>query len=164
MMAVYEPPERSVCVDAGNGTNREPLNAAAEKWGVNRLRQKYSRCRVQSRFSAIMGLEDTMTLADYLTRDADGYIHVTGHRIGLQDVVHYYNEGYSPEALLDAFPTLTLPLIHRIIAFYLENQADVDTYIAVSDAQMQQQGAVAQRGPDLAELRRRFAAKQATKA
>ena len=52
-----------------------------------------------------------MTLPDYLTRDADGYVHVSGHRIGLQDVVFYYKEGYSPEALLDVFPTLSLVLV-----------------------------------------------------
>jgi uncharacterized protein (DUF433 family) len=105
-----------------------------------------------------------MTLDDYLSRDADGYVHVTGHRIGLQDVVHYYNEGYSPEGLLEAFPTLPLPLIHKIIAFYLENRAEVDAYVAASEAEMERQRTAAQRGPDLAELRRRFAAKQATEA
>jgi hypothetical protein len=30
-------------------------------------------------------------------------------------VGHYYNEGYSPEGLLDAFPTLTLPLVRKTI-------------------------------------------------
>src|SRR5262245_32604764 len=64
-----------------------------------------------------------MTLPDFLSQDADGYIHVTGHRIGLQDVVYYYNEGHSPETLLEAFPTLSLALIHKIIAFYLEHSA-----------------------------------------
>ena len=49
-----------------------------------------------------------MTLPEYLTQDADGHIHVTGHRIGLQDLVYYYNEGHTPEALREAFPTLSL--------------------------------------------------------
>ena len=40
-----------------------------------------------------------MTLPDSLTQDPDGFIHVTGHRIGLQHLVHYYNEGYSAEML-----------------------------------------------------------------
>jgi hypothetical protein len=29
----------------------------------------------------------------------------------------------SPEMLMDHFPTLTLALIHKVIGFYLENQA-----------------------------------------
>ena len=102
-----------------------------------------------------------MTLPDYLTQDVGGYIHVTGHRIGLQEVVYYYNEGYSPEALLEAFPTLTLALIHQVIAFYLDHQADVDAYVGACEAEMERQRAAAPCGPDAAELRRRLAAKQA---
>src|SRR5213083_1122759 len=102
-----------------------------------------------------------MTLPEYFTQDADGHIHVTGHRIGLQDLVYYYKEGYSPEALLDVFPTLSLALIHKAIAFYLEHQADVDNYVAACEAERVRQRAAAPRGPDTAELRRRLAAKQA---
>ena len=102
-----------------------------------------------------------MNLPEYLTQDADGYIHVTGHRIGLGDVVYYYNEGYSAEALLDVFPTLPLLVVHKVIAYYLEHRADVDSYAASCDVEMERQRAAAPRGPDAAELRRRMAAKQA---
>jgi uncharacterized protein (DUF433 family) len=102
-----------------------------------------------------------MTLPDYLTQDADGYIHVTGHRVGLQDLVYYYNEGYSPESLLEAFPTLSLALIHKMIVFYLEQTADVDAYVAKCEQEVERQRTAAPRGPDMAELRRRLAAKQA---
>ena len=50
-----------------------------------------------------------MTLPDFL-QDADGYIPVAGHRVGLQDVVYYYNEGHSAEALAEMFPTLKFEL------------------------------------------------------
>ncbi|MCI0376780.1 MAG: DUF433 domain-containing protein [Gemmataceae bacterium] len=103
-----------------------------------------------------------MTLPEHLTKDNYGYIHVTGHRIGLQDLVHFYNEGHSPESLLDVFPTLSLAVIHKVIAFYLENRAEVDAYVASSEAEMERQRAIAPRGPDVAELRRRLAAKQAS--
>jgi uncharacterized protein (DUF433 family) len=102
-----------------------------------------------------------MTLPEFLTQDTDGYIHVTGHRIGLQDLVYYYNEGYSPEGLLEAFPTLSLALVHKVIAFYLEGKGDVDAYVATCEAEMERQRAVTPRGPDVAELRRRLARKQA---
>jgi uncharacterized protein (DUF433 family) len=102
-----------------------------------------------------------MTLPEFLTQDAYGHIHVAGRRIGLQDLVHYYNEGHSAEALLDMFPTLTLALIHKLIAFYLDHRVEVDGYAARSDAEMAQQRSAAPHGPDLAELRRRLAGKQA---
>jgi uncharacterized protein (DUF433 family) len=65
-------------------------------------------------------------LPDFLTEDADGFTHLRGHRIGLLHVVQCYNEGYSPEMLAEEFPTLSLALIHKTIAFYLENQAEAE--------------------------------------
>jgi len=103
-----------------------------------------------------------MTLPEFLTQDADGHIHVTRHRIGLQDLVYYYNEGYSPEALLEAFPTLSLALVHKVIAFYLEDKVEVDAYVATCDAEMERQRAAAPRGPGAVELRRRLESKQAS--
>jgi uncharacterized protein (DUF433 family) len=100
-----------------------------------------------------------MTLPDCL-QDADGYIHVAGHRVGLQDVVYYYNDGHSAEALAEMFPTMTLALIHKLIAFYLEHQVDVDAYVGRCEVEMTRQRATRASGSDLAELRRRLAAKQ----
>ncbi|MGI8979842.1 MAG: DUF433 domain-containing protein [Pirellulaceae bacterium] len=105
-----------------------------------------------------------MNLPDFLTLDADGHIHVTGHRIGLQDLVYYYNEGYSAEAMLEVFPTLSLATIHKVIGFYLDDQVNVDAYVVTCDVEMDRQRSAAPRGPDMAELRRRLAAKQAAKA
>ena len=102
-----------------------------------------------------------MNLPDFLVQDADGYIHLAGHRIGLQDVAYYYNEGCSAEELCEVFPTLPLAHIHKVIAFCLEHAAEVDQYAAACETEMERQRAAATRGPDLAELRRRLAAKQA---
>ena len=102
-----------------------------------------------------------MDLPEFLTRDSDGYVHVTGHRIGLGDIVYFYNQGYSPEMLLEAFPTLTLALIHKVLGYYLDHQVEVDASVAANEAEIERQRAAAPRGPDLAELRRRLQAKQA---
>jgi uncharacterized protein (DUF433 family) len=102
-----------------------------------------------------------MKLPEFLVEEPNGYIHLAGHRIGLQDLVHFYNEGYSAEGLCEVFPTLPLALVHKVIAFYLENQVEVNAYIAASDAEIERQRAFTPRGPDVAELRRRMVAKQA---
>lgn len=99
-----------------------------------------------------------MVLPDFLTRDTDGFVHVTGHRIGLQHLVHYYNEGYSPEMLACEYPTLSLAVIHKVIGYYLETQAEVDQYVAECREAMERQRAAARLGPSRAELRRRLAA------
>jgi uncharacterized protein (DUF433 family) len=102
-----------------------------------------------------------MILPEFLVHDADGFIHLAGHRIGLQDVVYYYNEGCSAEDLCEIFPTLPLVLVHKLLVFYLENTEEVNGYIATCETGMERQRAVTTRGPDLVELRRRLAAKQA---
>src|SRR5258708_5217361 len=98
----------------------------------------------------------TMNLPDFLTSDDGGFIHFTGHRIGLHHVIRNYVAGYTPEMLAAELPTLPLALIHKVIAFYLENQSAVEQYIAAHDRTIEKQ--IAASGPTLstAELRRRL--------
>jgi len=99
-----------------------------------------------------------MKLPHFLETDAHGLILLSGHRIGLHDVLHFYREGYSPEMILGEFPTLPLALVHRTIAFYLENQAEVDDYLTGERARVEEQRSRASAGPSLSELRERIKA------
>ena len=101
-----------------------------------------------------------MELPDFLTRHKYGEIRLTGNRIGLLHVVWYYKQGDSPETILQHFPTLSLELIRKVLAFYHTNQAEVDAYVAECLAEIERQQAEPRRGPDLAELLRRFEEKQ----
>ncbi len=71
-----------------------------------------------------------MDLPDFLIDHPDGEIRLTGHRISLMQVVDRYNEGLSAEGIAVRYPTLALDQIHKTLAYYLENRAEVDTYIA----------------------------------
>ena len=99
-----------------------------------------------------------MNLPEFLVDHPDGEIRLTGHRIGLYHVVFYYNEGYSPEMLVEQFPTLSLALVHKVIAFYLENQAEVDAYIARHEAECERLRASTPASPGLMQLRQRLQA------
>jgi uncharacterized protein (DUF433 family) len=101
-----------------------------------------------------------VNLPDFLTQDRYGYIHLAGHRIGLRHVVELYTDGCTPEMLHDHFPTVPLALIHKVIAFYLENRAEVDAYVRQSREALQRQIAQPPQGPDAAELRRRMEARK----
>jgi len=96
-----------------------------------------------------------MNLPDFLTRGSMGEIRLTGHRIDLFHFVDFYNEGYSAEMLLGLFPTLNLALIHKVIAFYLENRAEVDTYVARCEAEIERHQATTPPAPTIAELKSR---------
>ena len=97
-----------------------------------------------------------MTLPDFLTRGEQGEIRLSNHRIGLFHVVHYYNEGYSPEMLAGQYTTLPLFLIHKVIAFYLENRNEVDAYVATYQSECEQQRQSNPNRIDVVALRQRL--------
>jgi uncharacterized protein (DUF433 family) len=96
-----------------------------------------------------------MTLPDFIASD-DGFLQVTGHRIGLHHILRQYLEGASAEMIAAHYPTLGLSLIHRVIAFYLDNQAEVDAYMTAHDQEIQQQMSCARKPPSIVELRQRL--------
>ena len=100
-----------------------------------------------------------MKLPDFLTEHRYGEIRLTGHRIGLLHVVDCHNAGEPPEKIAERFPTLPLVLIKQVIAFYVENRAEVDAYVAECHAEIDRQAAQPRPGPSLAELRKRLEAK-----
>lgn len=102
-----------------------------------------------------------MKLPEFLTEWPYGEIVVTGHRIGLYHVVYDYNQGCSPEQLHEDYPTLPLELINKVLAFYKENQSEVDAYMADLQAECDRQYAehlTRGRVLDWDELRKRFEA------
>ena len=91
-----------------------------------------------------MGRPDALIplLPPFLHWHPDGEVRLTGHRIGLYHFVFYYNQGYTAEMMLGQFPSLELSLIHKVIAFYLEHEKDVDEYVAQYRADLDQLRAV----------------------
>lgn len=86
-----------------------------------------------------------MQLPEFLTRLPDGEIRLAGHRIGLYHLVLHYNEGEPAEMLACRYPTLSLSLVHKVLGFYLENQQEVDAYVASCAAEADQQQRDAQK-------------------
>ena len=70
----------------------------------------------------------SIQLPDFL-EEADGEIRITGHRISLFDVLWEYNQGLTAEEMALRFPTLKRSTIHKVLAFYLDNQPAVDGYL-----------------------------------
>lgn len=69
-------------------------------------------------------------LPPFLTRWPDGEVVVTGTRVLLFYVVLPYRDGESAESIAVRLPTVPLATVHKVIAFYLENQAAVDQFVA----------------------------------
>lgn len=62
--------------------------------------------------------------------ERDGCLYVSGSRVSLDSVVVEFQRGASPEAIVEAFPTLGRAQVYGAIAYYLEHQATVDAYLA----------------------------------
>ena len=92
----------------------------------------------------------------------DGVYYIPGTRISLDSIVYAFRQGSSPESIREDFEGLSLPHVYGAIAFYLDNQTDVDAYLAARKEQwleLERQGT-----PLSANLQARleFARRQAT--
>ena len=104
-----------------------------------------------------------MELPEFLTDDGEGEIRLAGHRVWLHHLLYFYNQGHSAEMLGAQYPTIDLALIHKVIVFYLENQEEVDAYLAKHAAEMQAMRAAGKKVP-FEELGQRFEALRRTRA
>lgn len=70
-----------------------------------------------------------MQLEDYFEIISEDDIRIKGHRIGIEDVVNYYLQGYAPEQIQAELPSLSLEKIYATITYYFHHRSDVDAYI-----------------------------------
>lgn len=71
-----------------------------------------------------------MQLEDYFDFLEPNVIRIKGHRIGLEQIVELFGEGYSAEQIQLELPTLSLEEVYATIAYYLRNQAEIDAYMS----------------------------------
>lgn len=65
-----------------------------------------------------------------LREDEAGAIRIGDSRLLLEVIIQRYNAGDSPEALAEAFDSITLEEIYLVIAYYLGHRDEVDRYVA----------------------------------
>jgi uncharacterized protein (DUF433 family) len=96
-----------------------------------------------------------------LRQDASGALRVGSSRVLVEPVIRAFQDGTTPEAIAQRYPTATLADIYAVIAYYLRHRQEVDAYLAERKQQAQ---AVRQRiehhQGDLADLRRRVLTRQ----
>jgi uncharacterized protein (DUF433 family) len=97
-----------------------------------------------------------MQLPIFLTKDPDGSIRLTDHRIGLESIVFREREGLSVPQIAERYPTLSFDLIQRVIQFYREHRAELEPYVDAVDAELRRQEQAIQPGPSFDELKARM--------
>ena len=63
-----------------------------------------------------------------------------GRAFSLDSVVCSFNEGQSPDAIQEDFPSLKRAQIYGAIAFYLDHQAEIDKYLEETEREFEGRG------------------------
>ena len=94
-----------------------------------------------------------------LRQDDSGAVRIGNTRVLLELVIRAFEDGATPEAIVQRYPTTTLTDIYAVIAYYLRHRALVERYLAERERQAEElrQNIEARQG-DLSEVRRRLLA------
>jgi uncharacterized protein (DUF433 family) len=102
-----------------------------------------------------------MNLDTYFEIVGPDDIRIKGHRVGMDDVLGYYLDGYSPDEIAAQLPTLSLEQIYATITYYLHNRAEMDAYLArLTSRREQRYQAWAANPPPIIEHLRTFRAER----
>ncbi|HEX8844342.1 MAG TPA: DUF433 domain-containing protein [Pyrinomonadaceae bacterium] len=73
-----------------------------------------------------------------LSSDQSGVLRVTGTRVPLDTVIFAFNEGATPEEIVQQYPTLDLKDVYAVISYYLQNRDEVGKYLAQRQVKRQE--------------------------
>jgi uncharacterized protein (DUF433 family) len=72
-----------------------------------------------------------------LSMNEAGVLRITGTRVSLDSVIYAFKEGATPEEIVQQYPTLDLKDIYAVISYYLQNQAEIEEYLAQRQVERQ---------------------------
>ncbi|MBM4459128.1 MAG: DUF433 domain-containing protein [Chloroflexi bacterium] len=94
--------------------------------------------------------------------DSSGGLRIEGSRVLLETVIRAFQDGATPEAIVQRYPTVNLENAYTVIAYYLRHRREVDEYLARREQSAQQvRERIERHQRDMREIRSRLLA-QAT--
>lgn len=96
-----------------------------------------------------------------IREDASGALRVGGTRVLLELVIRAFQNGATPEAIVQGYSTLSLTDVYSTIAYYLRHRDEIDGYLVRREQQAEsvRQDADA-RNADLGDIRARLLARR----
>jgi uncharacterized protein (DUF433 family) len=96
--------------------------------------------------------------------DGLGGLRVTGTRVLLERIVHAFEDGATPEGIVQSYDTLQLADVYAVLTWYLRHKAEVEAYLRKrTDEADAIRRTIEANQPDRAELRARLMARQGHK-
>jgi uncharacterized protein (DUF433 family) len=68
-----------------------------------------------------------------LREEPSGVLRVGQSRVLLELVIHAFQRGATPEAIVQSYDTLSLPDVYAVVSYYLANPAPFDEYLRERD-------------------------------
>jgi len=96
-----------------------------------------------------------------LREDTAGAVRVGDSRVLLELVVRAFQDGATPETIVQRYSTLALSDVYAVIAYYLRHRGEVDAYLARREQQAEEvRERIEKEQGDLSEIRARLLARR----
>ena len=102
-----------------------------------------------------------LTQTTPLVQEEDGTVRITGSRVTLDTIIGAFQKGATAEQIQGSFPSLSLAQIYGAIAYYLEHEAGVESYLRERRAEGQSIKNEIENHQDAAGFRARIRARRA---
>ncbi len=96
-----------------------------------------------------------------LREDATGALRVGDSRVLLELVIRAFQDGATPETIVQRYSTLALPDVYAVIAYYLRHRSEVEGYLASREQKAEEvRQRIESQQADLSEIRARLLAER----
>jgi uncharacterized protein (DUF433 family) len=98
-----------------------------------------------------------------LREDAAGAVRVGDSRVLLELVIRAFQDGATPETIVQRYSTLALPDVYAVIAYYLRHRNEVEGYLLLARREQEAEEVrerIEREQGDLSEIRARLLAHQ----
>jgi uncharacterized protein (DUF433 family) len=96
-----------------------------------------------------------------LRQDESGALRVGESRVLLELVIRAFQDGATPEAIVQRYPTTTLADVYAVVAYALRHQEEIEAYLADRERRAGEvRERLEQRQGDLGTVRRRLLARR----
>lgn len=96
-----------------------------------------------------------------LCEDADGGLRIGNSRVLLELVIRAFQDGATPEAIVQRYSTLILSDVYAVVAYYLRHPGEVEAYLAAREEQARLvRERVTSQQSDLTDIRARLGAQR----
>jgi uncharacterized protein (DUF433 family) len=98
-----------------------------------------------------------------LREDPSGSLRIGQTRVLVELVLWAFQDGATPEAIVQRYPTLSLVEVYTVIAYYLQHHEEIERYLAKQEQRATEVRERIEQGQgDLAEVRSRLLAHRGT--